>query len=117
MATSSRRPRKGWLLADGITVANKATAIYATYLEKKEKTRLDLFMQVAERAQAQAQAEPQNANAWYWNATRWAATARHQVARPWRKGWGQDQGVARKAIAWRPSMPTRALRWAPSTPR
>lgn len=53
---------------DGITVANKATAIYATYLEKKEKTRLDLFMQVAERAQAQAQAEPQNANAWYWNA-------------------------------------------------
>ena len=40
----------------GITVANKATAIYANYLEPKEKTRLDLFMQVAERAEAQAAA-------------------------------------------------------------
>ncbi len=53
---------------DGITVANKAMAIYATYLEKKEKTRLDLFTQVAERAQAQAQEDPNNANAWYWHA-------------------------------------------------
>lgn len=52
----------------GVTVANKATAIYANYLEKKEKTRLDLFTQVAEQAQAQAEAEPENANAWYWNA-------------------------------------------------
>ena len=52
----------------GVTVANKATAIYANYLEKKEKTRLDLFTQVAEQAQAQAEAEPDNANAWYWNA-------------------------------------------------
>ncbi len=52
----------------GVTVANKATAIYATYLEKKEKTRLDLFMQIAEQAQAQAEQDPDNANAWYWNA-------------------------------------------------
>ena len=52
----------------GITVANKATAIYATYLEPKEKTRLDLFTQVAERAEAQAEEEPDNANAWYWQA-------------------------------------------------
>ena len=52
----------------GITVANKAQAIYATYLEPKEKNRLDLFLQVAERAEAQAQAEPGNANAWYWHA-------------------------------------------------
>ncbi|MDH4466221.1 MAG: hypothetical protein QE290_19505 [Acidovorax sp.] len=52
----------------GITAANKATAIYANYLEPKEKTRLDLFMQVAERAEAQAAAEPSNANAWYWHA-------------------------------------------------
>ena len=52
----------------GITVANKAMAIYATYLEPKEKTRLDLFTQVAERAEAQAAAEPDNANAWYWHA-------------------------------------------------
>ena len=53
---------------EGITVANKATAIYANYLEPKEKVRLDLFTQVAERAQALAAAEPANANAWYWNA-------------------------------------------------
>lgn len=52
----------------GVTVANKAASIYANYLEPKEKARLDLFMQVAERAQAQAAADPSNANAWYWNA-------------------------------------------------
>ena len=53
---------------DGNTVANKATSIYATYLEPKEKTKLDLFMEVAAQAQAQAEAQPQNANAWYWHA-------------------------------------------------
>lgn len=53
---------------DGITVANKATAIYANYLERKEKNRLDLFMQVAERAEAQQATDPQNPNAWYWQA-------------------------------------------------
>lgn len=52
----------------GITVANKATSIYANYLEPKEKTRLDLFTQVAERAEAQAGEDPTNANAWYWHA-------------------------------------------------
>jgi tetratricopeptide (TPR) repeat protein len=52
----------------GITVANKAACIYANYLEKKEKSRLDLFLEAAQRAEAQAAAEPQNANAWYWHA-------------------------------------------------
>ena len=52
----------------GITVANKATAIYANYLEAKEKAKLDLFMQVAEQAEAQQAAEPDNPNAWYWQA-------------------------------------------------
>lgn len=52
----------------GITVANKATSIYANYLEPKEKTRLDLFTQVAERAEAQAGEDPNDANAWYWHA-------------------------------------------------
>jgi tetratricopeptide (TPR) repeat protein len=37
----------------GITVANKAQAIYANYLEKSEKAKLTLFMEVAERAEAQ----------------------------------------------------------------
>ena len=53
---------------DGITVANKATAIYANYLEKKEKNKLDLFMEVAQRAEAQAAEDAKNANAWYWQA-------------------------------------------------
>lgn len=52
----------------GITVANKATSIYANYLETKEKAKLDLFMEVAERAEAQQSAEPKNANAYYWQA-------------------------------------------------
>src|SRR5437762_5761957 len=42
----------------GITVANKATAIYANYLEKKEKHKLDLLMEVAQRAQAQVAEDP-----------------------------------------------------------
>ena len=53
---------------DGITVANKAICIYATYLESREKTRLDLFMQAAERAEAQQSSSPGNANAWFWQA-------------------------------------------------
>ena len=52
----------------GITVANKATSIYANYLETKEKAKLDLFMEVAERAEAQQAAEPKTANAYYWQA-------------------------------------------------
>lgn len=52
----------------GLTVANKAACIYATYLEKKEKDRLDLYMDVARRAGHQAQKEPQNINAHYWQA-------------------------------------------------
>jgi tetratricopeptide (TPR) repeat protein len=52
----------------GLTVANKAACIYATYLEKMEKARLDLYMEVARRAEAQAQEDPQNVNAYYWQA-------------------------------------------------
>jgi tetratricopeptide (TPR) repeat protein len=52
----------------GITVANKAACIYANYLEKKEKARLELLLQAAGRAEQQAQAEPANPNAWYWQA-------------------------------------------------
>ena len=50
----------------GITLANKATCIYANYLEKKEKTRLDLFMEVVQRAEAQIAVDPKNHNAHYW---------------------------------------------------
>lgn len=52
----------------GLTVANKAECIYATYLETRERARLDLYMDVARRAEAQAQEDPQNVNAHYWQA-------------------------------------------------
>jgi hypothetical protein len=52
----------------GLTVANKAACIYATYLEQQEKARLDLYMDVARRASAQAAEDPSNFNALYWQA-------------------------------------------------
>lgn len=52
----------------GLTVANKAASIYANYLETKEKTKLEMFMEVAGRAEAQQADDPKNANAWYWQA-------------------------------------------------
>jgi tetratricopeptide (TPR) repeat protein len=52
----------------GITVANKAQSIYANYLETSEKTKLAMFMEIAERAEAQAKADPKLANAHYWMA-------------------------------------------------
>jgi tetratricopeptide (TPR) repeat protein len=52
----------------GIIVANKAQSIYANYLESSEKTKLALFLEVAERAEAQAKASPRLANAHYWHA-------------------------------------------------
>ena len=53
---------------DGLTVANKSSCIYATYLEKQEKNRLDLYLEVVRRAEAQALKNPQNFNAHYWQA-------------------------------------------------
>ena len=52
----------------GLTVANKSQAIYANYLEKSEKSKLALFLEVAERAQAQQKSDPKNPNAHYWMA-------------------------------------------------
>lgn len=50
----------------GANVANKATSVYAHYLEPREKNRQRLFLQVAERAAEQAVTDPDNANAHYW---------------------------------------------------
>ena len=52
----------------GLVAANKATAIYANYLEENDKTKLALFEQVAERAEQQQADEPKNANGFYWHA-------------------------------------------------
>jgi hypothetical protein len=51
-----------------LTAANKATAIYANYLEDNEKRKLALFEEVAARSEQQQAAEPGNANAFYWQA-------------------------------------------------
>ncbi len=51
--------------AAGMTVANKAQAIYATYLETSEKTKLALLLEASERAEKQARDDPKDANAWY----------------------------------------------------
>ena len=53
---------------DGMNVANKATCIYATYLEKHEDRRLELFLEVAQRAERQISQDPDNVNAYYWHA-------------------------------------------------
>src|SRR3990167_4597736 len=37
----------------GLACANKAQSIYANYLEKNEKTKLEMFLEIAERAEAQ----------------------------------------------------------------
>ena len=52
----------------GVTVANKAQSIYANYLEKSEKNKLALFLEVVERAEAQQKSEPKNPSAYYWMA-------------------------------------------------
>ena len=47
---------------DGITVANKASSIYANYLETSEKVKLEMFMDIASRAEAQHRGDPKNVN-------------------------------------------------------
>jgi tetratricopeptide (TPR) repeat protein len=54
--------------ADGVNVANKAQAIYANYLEDNDKRKLELFQEVARRAEAAQSGQPKNANAFYWQA-------------------------------------------------
>jgi urease accessory protein UreF len=100
-------------------VANKAQAIYANYLEKSEKTKLALFMEVAERAEAQAADEPKNANAHYCMAY---ALGRYSqgisVAKALAQGLGSKvKSALETTIKLRPSTPTRTSRSAPSTPR
>ena len=55
-------------LTGGVTVANKAACIYANYLETKEKSKLDMFMEAAARAEGLQKNDPKNANAYYWQA-------------------------------------------------
>ncbi len=53
---------------DGYAVANKASCIYATYLEKTEAKKLKLYQEVAERCEQQQAEQPKNAAGFYWHA-------------------------------------------------
>lgn len=64
-----RAALSGLALGDaGMNVANKATCIYANYLEPREHARQQLLMDTAARAEALQKREPDNAGAWYWQA-------------------------------------------------
>jgi len=52
----------------GTCVASKATCVYATYLEKHETHRLDLFLSVADHASNLTDKNPGNLNGRYWRA-------------------------------------------------
>ncbi len=54
--------------ADGVNVTNKSQAIYANYLEANEKKKLELFEEVAGRAEGAQKSAPKNANSFYWQA-------------------------------------------------
>lgn len=88
----------------GITAANKAVCIYANGLETKEKAKLDLFMEAAQRAEQQAAAEPENANAYYLQALALGRYGRGiSVAKALAQGLGTKVKAAlEKAIALQP---------------
>ncbi len=53
---------------EGLALANRATAIYANYLEPREAIRQALLREAADRAGEQAQADPDDCQAHYWHA-------------------------------------------------
>lgn len=64
-----RATTEGLALGDaGMNVANKATCIYANYLEPSEQVRQRLLLEAASRAEALQKRQPGNAGAWYWQA-------------------------------------------------
>ncbi len=53
---------------DGLTLANKAACIHASYVEAHESARLQRWLDAAARARQQQTTAPGNPNAWYWQA-------------------------------------------------
>ncbi len=53
---------------DGLTLANKAACIHASYVEAHEPARLQRWLDAAACARQQQTAAPNNPNAWYWQA-------------------------------------------------
>ncbi len=56
------------LAADGASVANKAAAVYTTYLEDNDATAIKILKEAAARAERATAEAPKNANAWYFQA-------------------------------------------------
>jgi tetratricopeptide (TPR) repeat protein len=52
----------------GYVVANKATCMYATHLEKSEAKQINMYQEVAERCEQQQAEQPKNAAGFYWHA-------------------------------------------------
>lgn len=89
----------------GLVVAMKAQCIHATYLEPKEKVRLDRYLEVAEWAKGLQAEQPGWAGAWYWEAY---ALGRYSqgisVAKALAQGLGaQVKGALERAIALAPA--------------
>ena len=88
----------------GLPLLNQSTAIYASYVEPRESTRLGLLRQVAARAQTHANAQPDNCSALYWLAF---ALGRHaqavSVARALAQGLGsQIKSTLERLVALQP---------------
>lgn len=64
-----RAAEAGLALGDaGLNVANKATCIYANYLEPRVQIRQNLLLEAAARAEAMQKRRTDHTGAWYWQA-------------------------------------------------
>jgi tetratricopeptide (TPR) repeat protein len=86
-------------------VANKATGIYATYLEENSRWRIDCFKSAIERAERAIEAFPEDPNAHYFHAFnlgRYSQTI--SVVKALRQGvGGKILGSLQRAIALQPA--------------
>lgn len=88
----------------GLALLNESTAVYASYVEPREATRLGLLRQVAARAQQQLDTQPNDVAALFWLAF---ALGRHaqavSVARALAQGLGsQIKSTLERLIALQP---------------
>ena len=59
---------RAWLGPMGAQVANKAAAVYCTYLEEDDKRAVRLLTEAAARGEDACRKLPGSANAWYFHA-------------------------------------------------
>lgn len=89
----------------GLVVAHTATCVYACHLEKREDLRLELLLEVAERARRQCETDAANPNAWYWQAFALAGYSQSiSIAKSMAQGVGKRiKEALEKAIQLQPS--------------